>query len=369
VSGAHDGLTQAEIGRQTGLSAASVTNLVRQLATSGEVAVTWELRAGRRSRVVTPTPAHRFVIGLDLGRTHIRGGVATLDHRLLAQQYRPMETEPSVSDTLAKCADLMAVLLHQASLTRTDIAAMVVGVPGPLDSASGEIGAGAVLPELSGIHLERRFSEALDFPVVVENDANLGALGEFTWATAAGPAAPQVYVRLSTGIGCGIVIDGSRLWRGASGTAGELGHISLDPSGRLCRCGNRGCLETTASTPALLENLSEAMERPVTLPEWLAMATRGQSASVRLLEEMGRHVGAAIASLVNLINPAVVVIGGPVTASGDLLLAPVKQAIIQRSMPSPGAVVKVRLPRHPDLSELHGALALAATHAPPGFNT
>ncbi|MDR1393021.1 MAG: ROK family transcriptional regulator [Bifidobacteriaceae bacterium] len=369
ISAGGDGVTQAEIARRSGLSAATVTNLVRRLEQDGQVTVRSELRAGRRSRVVIPAAVPGFVLGFDLGRTHIRAGLATTGHRLVIQRHWVMPPETSAADGLARCAAMRDDLLRQTSLRRGDIKAVAAGVPGPLDSASGEIGAGAILPEWTGINLEERFSAALDFPVTVENDANLGALGEFIWGQAERVMAPQVYVRLTTGIGCGIVIDGYRLWRGAAGTAGELGHISLDSTGRLCRCGNRGCLETTASTPVLLENLSAALERSVTLPEWLAMAGHGQNASVRLLEDMGRNVGTAIATLVNLLSPAVVVVGGPVTAGGDLLLAPMRETVVRRSMPAPGRAVRLRLPRHPGMTELHGALALAAEGARLAFTS
>jgi predicted NBD/HSP70 family sugar kinase len=358
--------TQAQLARRSGLSQASVSNLVRGLHEAGKVEVATELHEGRLCRVVTPVPQTGHIMGLDLGRTHIRAGLATLDHRLLAQRYSPMTPDSAAADGLSRCSELVSELLADAGLQRTDIKAVVAGVPGPLSSMTGEIGAGAVLPTWTGIDLQRHFEAALGLPVTVENDANLGALGEFTWATPVETLAPQVYARLSVGIGCGIVIDGDRLLRGAAGTAGELGHISLDTSGRLRRCGNRGCVETTASTPALLETLSAAMEREVTLAEWLDMARNGHNGSIRLIEDMGRNVGAAIASLVNLLSPAAVVLGGPVTAIGPLLLDSVRETVTRRSMPAPARAVEVRLAKHAELSELHGALALAARKATDG---
>ncbi|MDR1118084.1 MAG: ROK family transcriptional regulator, partial [Bifidobacteriaceae bacterium] len=262
--------TQAELARRSGLSQASVSNLVRHLEQAGEVRVSAEIRGGRRCRVVTRAPQSGYVFGLDLGRTHIRAGLGTLDHKLVAQQFAAMTPETSAADGLARCRQMFDALLSDAALERSDIRAAAAGVPGPLSSVTGEIGAGAVLPAWTGIDLKAHFSRALGLPVTVENDSNLGALGEFTWDTPIQTLAPQIYTRLSVGIGCGLVIDGDRLLRGAAGTAGELGHISLDTSGRLCRCGNRGCMETTASTPVLLETLSRAMERDVTLEEWLA---------------------------------------------------------------------------------------------------
>ncbi|MDR2380224.1 MAG: ROK family transcriptional regulator [Bifidobacteriaceae bacterium] len=355
--------TQAELARRSGLSAASVSNLVRSLERQGQVVVSTELYQGRRSRVVARAVQAGYTFGLDLGRTHIRAGLGSFDHRLVAQEFSPMTPDTSAADGLRRCAELFQALLDRAAVTRSDIKGAAAGVPGPLSSRTGEIGAGAVLPAWTGIDLQEHFSEALGIPVVVENDANLGALGEFTWATPVTAMAPQVYTRLSVGIGCGIIIDGDRLLKGAAGTAGELGHVSLDTSGRLCRCGNRGCVETTASTPVLLETLSSAMEREVSLAEWLAMARSGHNGSIRLLEDMGRNVGAAIASLVNLLSPATVVLGGPVTAAGALLLNTVRETVTRRSMPAPARAVQVRLAKHPGLSELYGALALATSTA------
>jgi predicted NBD/HSP70 family sugar kinase len=363
LAAAGDQATQAELARRSGLSAASVSNLVRHLEERGDVRVATEIRGGRRSRVVSTTARAGHVFGLDIGRTHIRAGLGTFDHRLLAQEFSRMTPATSAADGLKRCAEMFRSLLAGAGLEPADIKGAAAGVPGPLSSATGEIGAGAVLPEWTGIDLQDHFSRALGMPVVVENDANLGALGEFTWDTPIETLAPQVYTRLSVGIGCGLLIDGNRLLRGAAGTAGELGHVSLDTSGRLCRCGNRGCIETTSSTSVLLEALNRAMERDVSLDEWLSLAAAGNNGSIRLVEDMGRNVGAAIASLVNLFSPAVVVLGGPVTAAGSILLDTVRETVTRRSMPAPARAVQVRLAHHPGLTELHGALALAATTA------
>ncbi|MDR2454963.1 MAG: ROK family transcriptional regulator [Bifidobacteriaceae bacterium] len=361
--------TQAELARRSGLSPASVSNLARALEASREVSIATELHQGRRCRVVARAAPAGYIFGLDLGRTHLHAGLGTLDHHLVARELRPMTPGASAAEGLKLCAELLQTLLDRLGLDRADIKGAAAGVPGPLSAQTGEIGAGAVLPAWTGIDLQEHFSRALGLAVVVENDANLGALGEFAWATPVATRQPQAYIRLSVGIGCGILIDGDRLLRGAAGTAGELGHVSLDSSGRLCRCGNRGCVETTASTPVLLETLSRAMERDVTLPEWLDMARAGHNGSIRLLEDMGRNVGIAISSLVNLLSPATVVLGGPVTAAADLLLDTVRETVTRRSLPAPARAVQVRLARHHGLSELYGSLVLAGRAAAGEFNS
>jgi predicted NBD/HSP70 family sugar kinase len=351
-------LTQAEISRRTGLSAASVTNIVRLLTDEGGVDVADAVQAGRRCRVVTPTCPPGLVLGIDIGRTHLRMCIADRAKTVLAEGSTDVAPGVSAEDGLGMCADLFATLLADNGLARDDVLVAAAGVPGPLDHQTGQIGAGSLLPEWNGIDLPERFSDALGLNVLVENDANLGALGEYLWDGIHTPRSSLIYLRLATGIGGGMVLDG-HLHRGLSGTAGELGHMTIDENGRLCRCGNRGCLETLAATPVMLDVLASALERRVDLDTWLSMAAEGHTASVRLLEDMARHLGAVVANLCNLINPEVVCLGGPVTAAGDLLLAPMRDEVQRRAIPSASRRVRLEMSKHGPRSEVYGAVCLA----------
>ncbi|MDR1799549.1 MAG: ROK family transcriptional regulator [Bifidobacteriaceae bacterium] len=355
-------MTQAEIARRTGLSAASVTNLVRLLSSEGLVQAQEALVAGRRSRIVTSSQAPGWVLGIDIGRTHICLALADLGKRVVAEVRESNNAASSAAQGLELCRKLTEQLLEQAGVDKADILATAACVPGPLDGASGQIGAGALLPEWTGINLADRFQEALGLPVIVENDANLGAYGEWAWPSPRPLTGALAYLRLATGIGCGLVLNG-QLYRGSAGTAGEIGHMTIEENGRMCRCGNRGCLETVASAPVMLGILWSAMERRVDLPEWVRLARSGHTPSVRLMEEMARYVGAAVANLANLISPELVVLGGPVAEVGQILLDPVREEVLRRALPAPGQAVRIELARHGGRSEVYGALHLATQAA------
>ena len=351
-------LTQAQIARSTGLSAASVTNLVRSLAKSGVVEVTSATASGRQCRLVTLTQTSGYVLGIDLGRSHLLMCIADLNWNIVVEGARTTTPEMPSSDGLALCQQIRNELLEQAGLTPDQLLAAAVGLPGPLDSATMQIGSSSLLPQWTGMDLKHAFEQVLSLPVVVDNDANIGALGEFAWQCPSRPQGSLIYLRLATGIGGGLMIGG-QLHRGAAGTAGEVGHMTIDERGRLCRCGSRGCLETVASTPVMLQVLTSALERPADVATWMSLARQGHTASVRLLEEVGRHVGTAVANLCNFISPDRVVLGGPITAAGDLLLDPVRNEVGRRAMPATSRVVKIDITRHGGRTEMLGALVLA----------
>jgi predicted NBD/HSP70 family sugar kinase len=355
------GLTHAEIARRSGLSPASVSNLVRSLAASGKVQVSDVLLAGRRSRLVTQKALPGFVLGLDLGRTHVRAAIADRTRTVVGEASASMEAESTVSEGVRLAVDTFARARDLGGVDPEDVLAAAVGLPGPVDQVTGMIGTETLLPKWTGVDLAAVFRDALKVPTAIENDANLGALGEWAWPSPLA-ATTFVYIRLATGIGGGIIIDG-KLHRGAVGTAGELGHMAMDENGPMCRCGNRGCLEIFASTPRQLALLSGAISTEVDVEAWIRMAMAGSPPAVRLVEDMGRHIGTAVANLANLINPAVVALGGPITAVGDLLLDPVRSEVRRRAMPSAARAAEITAARHEPRSEVFGALALALSAA------
>ena len=162
-------------------------------------------------------------------------------------------------------------------------------------------------------------------PVIADNDANLGALAELTWGAARG-FSDVIYIKVASGVGAGLVVNGE-LYRGAAGTAGEIGHMTLDERGAVCRCGNRGCLETIVGGEALLRLLGPTHGPDLTLPEMVRRALDGDPASRRVVVDAGRSLGIAVASLCNLLAPAAVVIGGELATAGDLLLDPIREAL------------------------------------------
>jgi predicted NBD/HSP70 family sugar kinase len=170
----------------------------------------------------------------------------------------------------------------------------------------------------------------LGMPVRVENDANLGALAEIVWGAGRG-CSDLAYVKVSSGVGAGLVLGG-RLYRGSAGTAGELGHLTLDESGPICRCGNRGCLETFASAEAVLEPLRRTHGAGLALSEAIELASAGDVGCARSIADAGRALGVAIAGLCNLLAPQRVIVGGDLARAGELLLEPVREVARRSSI-------------------------------------
>jgi len=197
--------------------------------------------------------------------------------------------------------------------------------------------------------LERR----LGLPVHVDNDANLGALAESVLG-AGRDAGEMVYLMLSSGIGAGLILGG-RLYRGAGGTAGEIGHVLVDENGPMCRCGLRGCLETYAGASALVDLLPR---EDLTVESMVELAVQGDPACARVIADAGRTVGRVLAGLCNQFNPELVVVGGRLAAAGDVVLAPMREAVRRFAIPGAAGDVRVVAGALGDRAELLGALVL-----------
>src|SRR4051812_32665933 len=234
--------TQADIARTTGLSRATVSNIVRALTADGLLLVRPTTAGGRRARAVSLAPGAGLAVGVDFGHSHLRVALGDLTRELLGEEVIPLDVGASAADGLTEAERLMDRLLAAAGAGREDVVGIGLGVPGPVDAVTGTLGSSTILPGWAGIHAADEARRRLGRPVHVDNDANLGALGEMTWGAARGHV-DAAYIKISSGVGAGIVIGG-RVYHGPGGTAGEIRHLTLDDSGPPCRCGNRGGLET-----------------------------------------------------------------------------------------------------------------------------
>jgi predicted NBD/HSP70 family sugar kinase len=257
------------------------------------------------------------------------------------------------------------LVLSAAGADRERVLGVGMGLPGPVHR-SGVVGSSAILPGWAGTHAAERMSDQLGMGVWLRNDANLGALAEATWGAGRG-AKGVVYLKLATGIGAGIVIDG-RLFGGAGGTAGEIGHTSLDETGDICRCGSRGCLETYASGAAIAGLLSRSLGEPLAPEDVTQRAVDGDPGCRRALADAGRHIGAAVADLCNLINPERIIVGGSMAVAGDVLLDPLREAVGLRAIPSAAEDVEIVLGELGERAELLGAVALVLHEAGPAWS-
>ncbi|MCJ0868998.1 MULTISPECIES: ROK family transcriptional regulator [unclassified Streptomyces] len=349
-------LTQAEIARSTGLSAATVSNIVRELKEAGTVEVTDTSAGGRRARSVSLSGDAGIVIGVDFGHTHLRVAVGNLAHQVLAEESEPLDVDASWVDGFDRAEALVGRLVEGIGIGRDKVIGVGLGVPGPIDLESGTLGSTAILPGWAGINPRRELSQRLGVPVYVDNDANLGALGELVWGSGRG-VKDLAYIKVASGVGAGLVING-QIYRGPGGTAGEIGHITLDESGPVCRCGNRGCLETFAAARYVLPLLQSSHGPELTMERVVELARDGDPGCRRVITDVGRHIGSGVASLCNLLNPSRVVLGGSLADAGELVLAPIRESVGRYAIPSAARQLSVLTGSLGGRAEVLGALAL-----------
>ncbi len=362
--------SRADLARHTGLSRSTVSTIVAGLQAEGMVVDRDAdgrpaTGGGRPPALIALDPGAGFAIGIDFGKRHLAVALADLSHQLLAEEWREMPDDYDAEAGIERAAELVELVLEASGADAGRMLGVGMGLPGPVHR-SGVVGSSAILPGWAGTHAAERMGERLGMEVWLGNDANLGALAESTWG-AGRDAAGLVYLKLATGIGAGIVIDG-RLFEGAGGTAGEIGHTSLHETGDICRCGSRGCLETHASGAAIAALLSRSLGETLTPDDVLARAVDGDPGCRRALADAGRHIGAAVADLCNLINPERIVVGGSMAVAGDVLLDPLREAVGLRAIPSAAEDVRIVPGELGERAELLGAVALVLHEAGPAWS-
>ncbi|WP_432037487.1 ROK family transcriptional regulator [Streptomyces cucumeris] len=349
-------LTQAEIARSTGLSAATVSNIVRELKDGGTVEVTPTSAGGRRARSVSLSGDAGIVVGVDFGHTHLRVAVGNLAHQVLAEESEPLDVDASASQGLDRAEQLVSRLIAATGLRQDKVVGVGLGVPAPIDVETGTLGSTAILPGWAGTNPRDDLAQRLGVPVHVDNDANLGALGELVWGSGRG-VADLAYIKVADGVGAGLVISG-QIYRGPGGTAGEIGHITLDESGPVCRCGNRGCLETFTAARYVLPLLYSSHGMDLTVERMVQLAREGDPGCRRVIADVGRHIGSGVANLCNLINPSRMVLGGQLAEAGELVLAPIRESVARYAIPSAARQLSVMPGALGGRAEVLGALAL-----------
>ncbi len=353
--------TRAEVGAVTRLSRATVSAGLSALLEAGLVVETGAAvpvgpAGGRPPGLVRLTPVAGLAVGVDVGRTHLRVAVADLGHQVLGESSIRLEYGCPAGQALDTAADLVHTALSAAGAGLPDVVGVGLGLPAPLDQRSGTISWSSILPEWAGLAAGDELAARLGRPVVVDNDANLGALAEALWGAGRG-VDTLAYLKVATGIGAGLVLDG-RLFRGVSGQAGEIGHFTLDEHGDVCRCGNRGCLELVAGGAALVAALRRTHGELESVEDVVALAAKGDAAARRMIADAGAHLGVAAGGLVNLVNPGLLIVGGELGRAGDLLLDPLRLAL-RRSAVRPAAdAVEVVGSELDDRSEVLGAVAV-----------
>jgi predicted NBD/HSP70 family sugar kinase len=318
---------------------------------------------GRTAQAVRLARAAGVLGAADFGHRHLTVAIAELSYEVLARRRVELDWDHRVDDGLGAVERIMAELMAETGSHRELLIGVGMGLPAPIDLRTGQVGAPSQLPGWVGVDAAALATERLGVTVRVDNDANLGALAEARWGAGRG-GRNVAYVKLSDGVGSGLVISGE-LYRGSIGTAGEIGHATLDEFGQLCRCGNRGCLETLVSSGVLLDQLAVNHTRHTGIAEVVRLAKSGDVACRRVLEDAGQHIGVAVSNLCNIFNPDRVILGGELAQAEELLLGPLRRVVNRQGIPSAAQAVRIVTAQLGDQSHLLGALVLASTGASP----
>lgn len=354
--------SRAELARMTGLSRSTISTIVGDLLAAGLASEreggspAGEAHAGRPPVMVALNGSAGLALGIDFGHRHLRVAVSDLSHTVLAEAWRELDVDHSAEQGLAQAGEFVDRVLAEAGGERERVIGAGMGLPAPIDRATGSVQASSILPGWVGVDAGLEASNRLGLAVEVENDANLGALAELVWGAAKGKS-EVAYIKVSTGIGAGL-ISGGRLQHGVGGTAGEIGHTLLAEGGPVCRCGNRGCLETLASSRAISELLSASRREAVSMRRVLELCESGDAAAQRLVGDAGRAIGVAVANLCNLLNPECVIVGGELSAAGEVLLEPLREVVRRNAIPSAVEDLEIVAGVLGERAEMLGALAL-----------
>jgi predicted NBD/HSP70 family sugar kinase len=354
-------VSRAEIARITGLSRSTISTIVADLLESGlarerDGQPAEEAHAGRPPVMVSLDSSAGLALGIDFGHRHLRVAVSDLSHAVLAETWRELDVDHSAEHGLDAAAEFVEQVLSEAAVDRSRVIGVGMGLPAPIDRATGAVQAASILPGWVGVDAAAEASARLGMTVEVDNDANLGALAELAWGAAKGKS-EVAYIKVSSGIGAGL-ISGGRLHHGVGGTAGEIGHMVLAEGGPVCRCGNRGCLETLASSRSIADLLSASRREQITTRRLLELSAEGDAAAERLIGDAGRAIGVAVANLCNIINPECVIVGGDLSAAGEVLLGPLRETVRRNAIPSAVGDLEVVPGVLGERAEMLGALAL-----------
>jgi len=354
--------SRSELVRTTGLSRTTVGSVVAELLARGLVVEDQETEPagrGRRATRLRLDAAAGVAVGIDFGHQHLRVAAADLASRVLTERLVDVDVDHDACEAIDAAAALVDDVLADAGVARERVIGAGLGLPGPIDARTGTVGSSVILPGWAGVNARDAVSERLGLPVEVDNDANLGARAEAAFGAGRG-CSDFIYVKIASGIGAGLVLGG-RLHAGATGTAGELGHVQVAPGGAVCRCGNRGCLESVAAVPALLDLLRPAHPGALGVRELLRLVDEGDLGAVRVVTDAGRILGRVLADLCNVLNPHQIIVGGDLSAAGAPLLDGINESIGRYALPSAAHSLRVVAGELGMRAEVLGALALVIT--------
>ncbi|WP_212648211.1 ROK family protein [Deinococcus hopiensis] len=320
-----------------------------------------------------------YAIGIDLGVTSVTVTVSDVNFQVVASSTTETDVRVGPGPVLAIISRSIDQLLKEQTIRRSQILGIGMGVPGPVEFHTGLLINPPLMPNWEGFNLREYFAESHSAPVFVDNDVNVMALGELHHRRSNGDSdgnENMIVVNLGTGIGAGIIVRGE-VYRGADGAAGDIGHVSIDPQGPRCHCGNTGCIEALAGAPNIVREAVAAAEQGIstilqdlvstkgqlTLSDVSLAARQGDPAANHVIQTAGSRVGQVLASLVNFFNPSHLLLDGPVAYMGPLMLASIRQSVYARSLPLSTRKLHIDYTQLGTRSGARGSTALAIHQA------
>jgi predicted NBD/HSP70 family sugar kinase len=360
-------LSRSDLVQRTGLARATVGSVVYDLIGAGLLAevtdaATTGARTGRPPQLLSLRPDAAYAVGLDIGHDHVRAMLTDLLGTPLWDTTEALVTDEDPEQALSTAARLVDRAAADTGLRKDKILGVGLGIACPVEAGRGELHAENIMPGWVGVRPTDELAERTGLSVRIINDANAGVLAERRFG-AARDCANVVYLRLASGIGAGLVCDG-RMLHGGDGLAGELGHVTVEPLGAPCRCGNRGCLETVASPTAIVELLSRGRPNPVRIADLAGLVRDGDRGTLRLIEDAGEAVGRALALVVMMLNPELIVVGGDLVVAGDALFEPMRRLLGRNTMGSQNRTLRVVPSALGDSAGVRGAAALVLDTVP-----
>ncbi len=364
-----EALTSADLVRATGLARSTVTTGLEVLQEAGIVCDDGTRAAtgrGRPAKVLGLSPSFGVVLVADLGSRFARLSAHSLSEQLLGVSELPLDVTDGPEITLATVIDEFKALLARIEHPRPVPLVLVAGLPGPVDVNRGVPVKPPIMPGWDDFPVAERLRAAFGCPVLCENEATLSALGE---ARALAPdQTPLLYIKISTGIGGGLVTGSGELYHGADGAAADIGHLRVPGTDEvLCACGNYGCVEAVASMPAILRQLSQLTpchgDLPTTPDELMAALRVKEKTTIKLVRAAARMIGEVVANLVHAYNPARIVVGGGLTVPSDDMLAGIRAVVFERAMPLATRNLVIGYPTLGEWSGTSGGLVLGIEHA------
>jgi len=338
----HGALHRAELARRSGLSRSTVSAIVSALIAEEVVQPANGPAAGhvgRGGELLSLNGRAGLVAGMDFSLGEVRVVVTGLSHEILGEAVRSLPAGDQWPDRLDAGVTLLEEVLRTVNGACADLIGVGLGIPDPIDLLRGTVGRARSGPTWTNARAAAALGERLNVPVYLDNTSHLAALAEVVWGAGVG-ARDVVYVKMSHGVGAGFLFNG-QIYRGAIGAAGELGHVSVDENGPPCPCGNRGCLELYVGGTALLKLIRPVRGEDVGLQDMVGAAIAGDVVAERLIADAGATTGRSLASICNVLNPELVIVGGDLAETGELLLAPMRDSLSRLALKLIGDHVRV----------------------------